>query len=315
MKLRDTVKAYLIYKRALGMRMESEGTVLQFFCRTMGDCALTDVTLGAATAFIRGHGPLTRTSKQKTSVLRSFYRYAVGRGFVASAPLPTIEPLYPQTRDPYIYTTTQIRDLLAATRHLTNRRAPIRAESTRALLLLLYGTGLRIGEALSLSLQDVDIDNAVITVRDTKFFKSRYVPTGEKLTQFLAEYGDLRQRVLPTPAGESSPFFAKRTGYSWSLNWIESLFRQLCRMVAVGRECPPNQQPRINDLRHTMVQHRLLAWYRTGADVQRLLPQLATYLGHVDINSTQHYLAMTPELLHEANIRFQAYAQPENYYA
>jgi integrase/recombinase XerD len=64
-----------------------------------------------------------------------------------------------------------------------------------------------------------------------------------------------------------------------------------------------------------MIQHRLLAWYRTGADVQRLLPQLATYLGHVDISSTQHYLLMTPELLHEANIRFQAYAQPENYHA
>jgi integrase/recombinase XerD len=135
------------------------------------------------------------------------------------------------------------------------------------------------------------------------------------MTKYLGEYVDVRRRVLPTPAGESSAFFANRTGCRWSLNWVEALFRRLCLAVGIGRNCPKDRQPRIHDLRHTMIQHRLLVWYRTGADVQRLLPQLATYLGHVDISSTQHYLPMTPELLHEANIRFQAYAQPENYHA
>jgi site-specific recombinase XerD len=229
--------------------------------------------------------------------------------------LPTIEPVYPPTRQPYIYTTSQIQDLLAATPQLAHHRVPIRPECARALLLLLYGTGIRIGEALSLSLQDVDIDDALITVRDSKFFKSRLVPIGGKLTKYLAEYVDVRRRVLPTPGGESSAFFANRTGRCWSRTWVEALFRRLCLAAGIGRDCPQNRQPRIHDLRHTMVQHRLLAWYRTGADVQRLLPQLATYLGHVDITSTQHYLPMTPELLHEANIRFQAYAQPENHHA
>ena len=315
MKLQDTVNAYLVYKRALGMRMESEGQMLQFFCRTLGDCDLADVRSDVVASFILVRGALTRTSKQKTSVLRSFFRYAVGRGFVAAAPLPTIEPVYPPTRQPYIYTTSQIQDLLAATPQLAHDCVPIRPESTRALLLLLYGTGVRIGEALSLSLQDVDIDHALITIRDTKFFKSRFVPTGKKLTKYLAEYVNVRRRVLPTPAGESSAFFANRTGCSWSINWIDALFRRLCLAVGIGRDCPRDRQPRIHDLRHTMVQHRLLAWYRTGADVQQLLPKLATYLGHVDISSTQHYLPMTPELLHEANIRFQAYAQPESHYA
>jgi len=74
-------------------------------------------------------------------------------------------------------------------------------------------------------------------------------------------------------------------------------------------------QPRLHDLRHTAAQHRLIAWYRSGRDVQHLLPQLATYLGHVDVNSTQCYLALTPELLHEANQRFARYAQPEDGHA
>jgi integrase/recombinase XerD len=246
MKLQDTVNAYLVYKRALGMRMESEGQMLRLLCRTLGDCELADVDTDAVASYILVRGALTRTSKQRTSVLRSFFRYAVGRGFVAAAPLPPVEPLYPQTRQPYIYKTSQIQDLLAATPQLAHPCVPIRYESTRVLVLLLYGTGIRIGEALSLSLQDVDIDNALITVRDTKFFKSRFVPIGEKLTKHLAEYADARRRVLPTPAGESSAFFANRTGCRWSLNWVEALFRRLCLAVGIGREplaLRPRQPP------------------------------------------------------------------------
>jgi site-specific recombinase XerD len=311
MKLRETVDSYLTYKRALGMRMESEGEMLQYFCRILGDCDLGKVSRDAVTDFILVRGVLTSTSKQKASVLRSFYRYVTGRGLVDIAPLPTIEPRYPPTRHPYIYTTEQIRDLLGATRQLDHPQLPLRGESARVLLLLLYGTGVRIGEALSLSLEDVDISNSLITVRDTKFFKSRHVPVGEKLNQNLAEYVEIRRRDLPTPSGESSAFFAKRTGCRWSVVWVEALFCRLRKSAGIGLDCAQDRQPRIHDLRHTMVQHCLLAWYRKGADVQRLLPQLATYLGHVDISSTQHYLSMTPELLEEANIRFQAYAQPE----
>jgi integrase/recombinase XerD len=100
MKLQDTADAYLVYKRALGMRMESEGQMLQFFCRTLGDCELADVRTDAVASFILVGGALTTTSKQKTSVLRSFFRYAVGRRYVAASPLPKTEPLYPPTRQP-----------------------------------------------------------------------------------------------------------------------------------------------------------------------------------------------------------------------
>jgi integrase len=178
----------------------------------------------------------------------------------------------------------------------------------RTLLLLLYGSGLRIGEALRLTLRDVDLGEGVITIRDTKFYKSRLVPVGPKLAQELAAFATLRRRH-PLPDGEVSRFFTTRAGRGCSYDAINIVFQRLRH--AAGIVCPPGEPrpPRLHDIRHTAAVHRVIAWYRSGQDVQRLLPQLATYLGHKDINSTQRYLQMTPELLHEASQRFASYSQ------
>ena len=316
MKLHDTIEAYLLFKHALGMRLEPEGGVLRSFCRTMGDGDIADVKSDAVLAFIAGNGAVTRNWKQKASVLRSFYRYAVGRGFATSTPLPTVKPQFPPTRTPYIYSTDEIKRLLAATQILQTPYSPLRALGFHTLLLLLYGTGLRISEALSLTLENVDLVNGVITVRDTKFFKTRLVPTGPKLTRELSNYAQRRCQEVPMPAGHGSAFIAiTRSGACSSVVTAEALFSILREEAGLHRESDIKSQPHLHDLRHTMVQHHLVAWYRSGRDVQRLLPQLATYLGHVDISSTQPYLTMTPELLHEANQRFERYAQPEDHHA
>jgi integrase/recombinase XerD len=310
MNLHNVTEAYITFKRSLGVRLESEAGVLRAFCRSMGEIEIESVQPKAVLAFIAGQGPITRNWKQKASVLRSFYRYAVGRGFVLSAPLPTMIPKFPPTRVPYIYSTEELKRLLAATAILDTPRAPLRAWGYRTLLLLLYGTGLRLNEALSLTLNDVDLANRLLTVRNTKFFKTRLVPTGPKLTRALADYAQQRSQRLPTPAGRDSAFFATaRSGTRWHWAVTEELFRRLRKHAGVCREGDARNQPCLHDLRHTAAQHRLIAWYRSGRDVQQLLPQLATYLGHVDLSSTQYYLAITPELLHEANQRFARYAQ------
>jgi integrase/recombinase XerD len=177
----------------------------------------------------------------------------------------------------------------------------------RTLLLLLYGSGMRIGEALRLVLQDADLTEQIITVRDTKFFKTRLVPIGPKLNQELVEHIERRRR-LPLTRGQESPLFTTRDGRPWHYTRVISWFQHVRR--AAGISCPAGEHrpPRLHDIRHTAAVHRVIAWYRSGQDVQRLLPLLATYLGHVDIRSTQRYLQMTPDLLQAASERFAQYA-------
>jgi site-specific recombinase XerD len=182
----------------------------------------------------------------------------------------------------------------------------------RTLLLLLYGTGMRIGEALRLTLQDVDLAERVITVRCTKFFKTRLVPIGPKLAGELAAHLE-RRGLLAIPRDKAAPFFASRGVRGWCYPRVIAMFQHVRR--AAGINCPIGEPrpPRLHDLRHTAAVHRVVAWYRTGQDVQRLLPQLATYLGHLDIRSTQRYLRMTPELLQAASQRFAQYAMGDDH--
>jgi site-specific recombinase XerD len=182
----------------------------------------------------------------------------------------------------------------------------------RTLLLLLYGTGMRIGEALRLTLQDVDLAERIITVRRTKFFKTRLVPIGPKLADELVAHIE-RRGLLPMPLGKASSLFASRGIRGWSYPRVIAKFQHVRRAAGINRPVSEPHPPRLHDLRHTAAVHRVVAWYRTGQDVQRLLPQLATYLGHLDIRSTQRYLRMTPELLQAASQRFAQYAMGDDH--
>jgi site-specific recombinase XerD len=310
MKLAAVIENYIQFKRALGMHLRSEAAMLRRFSRKMGAIDISDVRPNAVRSFIVGRGPVTTSCKQHLSVLSSFYRYALSREFATTSPLPTTLPKIPPPGPPYIYTPNDLRRLLAAAASLQTPKAPWRGRAFRTLLLLLYGTGLRIGEALALTLRDVDLANHVITVRNAKFFKERLVPCGPKLAAVLTDYANVRRRRQPLPAGEGSSFFANSLGTRWDLATTQKFFRQVCLRADVVREGGPRRQPRLHDLRHTAAQHRIEAWYREGKDVQRLLPRLATYLGHRDLGGTQRYLHMTPELLRQANRRFERYAKP-----
>jgi integrase/recombinase XerD len=276
----------------------------------MGDIALAEVKPESVLAFIAGTGPITARWRENHRVLGGFYRYAIGRGFTTISPLPTDIPRPPTPLTPYIYTVEELKRLLAATESLQTPLSPLLASTMRTLLLLLYGTGMRVGEALSLTLADVDLEDRVLRVRDAKFFKTRLVPIGPRLTTVLSDYRSERGR-LPLLAGEASAFLATRTGLRLDYKRVSKLFGRLRQAAGIRREATAPYQPRIHDLRHSAAVHRVIAWYRAGADVQRLLPQLATYLGHVDVASTQRYLTMTAELLNEASLRFERYAQPE----
>lgn len=307
MMLTDVVDNYLAKQRSLGMRFESAEVLLRRFCRVMGNSEIGEITPESVAAFLQGSGSLSATWILRYRVLSGFYRFAVSRGHAASSPLPATIPKLPPQQTPYVYSTEELRRLLDATSILNVGHSPQVPAIYRTLLLLLYGSGMRIGEALRLVLHDVDLTEQIITVRDTKFFKTRLVPIGPKLNCELAAHIE-RRRLLPLPRGEESPFFTTRDGRPWHYVRVISWFQHVRR--AAGISCPVDElrPPRLHDIRHTAAVHRVIAWYRSGRDVQRLLPQLATYLGHIDIRSTQRYLHMTPDLLDAASQRFAQYA-------
>jgi site-specific recombinase XerD len=297
------------FKRSLGLKFQ-QFKVLKAFSKFVGDADINDIKAADVQEFVVAGRTATKTQYHKYSTLRVFYRFATGRHHIKSSPLPVRPPKWDTLFVPYIYTTDDLRRLLDATKNLTDPRGRFQDAAYRALFLLLYGTGLRIGEALALNLEDVDFSERVITVRETKFYKTRLVPIGPRLAAELRTY--LRKRkMLPLPKGEQSAFFASRRGNRISQCRVSQIFRLLRVRADLHREETSRYQPRLHDIRHTFAVHRIIAWYRQGRNVQRLLPLLSTYLGHVGLDSTQKYLTLTPELLQQANRRFERYALSE----
>jgi integrase/recombinase XerD len=307
MKISTAVSFYISHKRAQGMRFRAEENILGAFCRTVGDIAITSIKREAVLAFLSGTGLITEYYVKKYHVLSGIYRFAITRGWVKTSPLPrTIPKLAVSTFVPYIYSRGELKRMLDAVPTACTKRCGIDAYVFRALLLVLYGAGLRLGEALALSVSDVNLQQACLDVRDTKFYKHRLVPMGTDLSNVLHEYAILRNRSHAVSA--DAPFFCCRNGSPLSQSATRNAFCRLRVAAKIEREGGPRRQPRLHDLRHAAATHRVVAWYRSGMDLQAWLPKLATYLGHVNLSATQRYLTMTPELLSEASTRFEQYA-------
>jgi site-specific recombinase XerD len=308
MKLSALVAQYVAYKQSMGMRFHTEARTLRSFCRAMGEISVAEIAPGSVQAYIAGTGPVTRFWHRKHEVLRGFYRFAMARGYAASSPLPKIIPKPPHFV-PYIFSHDELQRLLDATACCESPRSKLQPYTCRMLILLLYGAGLRISEALSLRLTNVDLTAGVLTIRESKFYKTRLVPMGPNLAGAVGQY--VAQRAKAHPTQLDGALFLTRTGTSVARHTAENVFSRLRVRAGVLRQDGGRYQPRLHDLRHAFAVHRLVSWYRQGADAQRLLPQLATYLGHVHIAATQRYLTLTPELLHEASQRFERYAREE----
>jgi integrase/recombinase XerD len=307
MKLAEAVDSYLTLKRSLGAVFSAEARILRSFARALGDIPLDEIDQEATYAFCRGTGPPTRWWERKHYTLRDFFIYLVTRGHMSASPLLELAPRIPRSFEPHIYSREELQRLLDSTEIPADNRSPLQHTLFRTLLLVLYGAGLRPSEALRLRCCDVDLDDRVLAIWDTKFFKSRLVPIGTALTVALHAYCNAR-KDLPMPASAHSAFFASRTGGAISLSRLEKVFVRLREHAGIRSLPNARWQPRLHDMRHSFAVHRLVAWYREDADVQACLPLLSTYLGHANVSGTQAYLTMTPELLAEASKRFECYA-------
>jgi site-specific recombinase XerD len=256
-----------------------------------------------------GKGPVTSFWFAKYYNLTAFYRYAIARHYVDRIPLPRSTPQEPEKFQPYIYTNDDMRKLIdtADSRHRSDWL--LTPDTVRTLLLLLYGTGLRISEALHLNLEDFDRDAGVLTIRETKFFKSRLIPIGPDLHRVLEAY--IGQQWPPAYRMGATPLLGTVKRQRILRQTAELVYKRLREDAGVCRSADARYQPRLHDLRHTFAVVRLVTWYREGKNVQRLLPHLTTYLGHGTIRGTARYLTMTTELLQEASVCFERYARPE----
>lgn len=301
MKLAEAIEIQIARKQSAGCRYREGACVLRAFSRSIGDLELVHVTPDAVKLFVDA-GRTANVQSKRHRMLRMFYEYWTARGEIAKPPLPPSVPKVARTFVPYIYTRTEIEKLLNAT-PLSQQRCwcTMSAQTFRTLLLLLYGTGLRLGEALRLEYRHLNMAEGVLTIERTKFYKSRLVPVGGDVQRILADH------LAQQKAKNASFVFQSESGHPLKLNTVDGSFQRLRRLAGV-RSDSKTYQPRVHDLRHTFAVHRVIAWYEQGKDVQQLLPALSTYLGHVNLSATQQYLSMTPELLQKASERFEQYA-------
>jgi len=307
MKLSELVAQYVSHKRALGMRFDSSAATLGAFCRRLdSNIDVRSVTVEQVHDFLTGNRPLTNHWGKRKSVLDCFFRFALTRGHITASPVGRYSPKLPPPLAPYIYSKEELKRLLDVAAAACNSRVKLEAYVLRALILILYGACLRHGEALRLTMQDVDLDGAVLHIRESKFYKSRLIPMGADLNGAMQLYARQRNQVFDKEP--DAPFFCFRDGRPLNQSVVHRAFGRQRILANVRSEGGPTCQPRLHDLRHSGAVHRLIDWYRCGADLQLLLPQLSTYLGHIDLASTQRYLTLTPDLLNEASKRFEAYA-------
>jgi integrase/recombinase XerD len=304
MNLQQIIEQYITFQQSLGTAFLTDARILRAFGRSRGAKArITDVRPRHVDAFLGTTRPVTINWHDKVRRLRTFFHYAISRGYLTAAPLPTAIPKRPPPFVPYIFAREELRRLFQII-DADSRKCSLEPTTMHILILLLYGAGLRLREATNLTRADVDLRGSVLTIHNTKFGKTRLVPLGPQLGQALTRYAARIQA-----RHSDAPFFTTRAGAAVKPDTLQHNFRILCNRAGIRRTDGTQEQPRLHDLRHTFAVHRLTSWYRQGADVQRLLHHLSVYLGHVHIRHTQVYLKMTPELLHEAGQRFEQYAK------
>lgn len=306
--LTDSVTDFLAHKRALGRKYVSEEKTLALllaFCEGCGVVELEDLTSSFLDAFIASR-PRTRARSvnQLVGIIGCFLDWSVSQQRLDGSPLRRIRRRETDLRVPFLFDATQARRLLDAAAALPdNPRAIGRGPTYHGIFSLCYGLGLRAGEACGLRIGDVDAERQLLVVRGGKFGKSRLVPHGPRIGVLLA-----RQLERRGGEGDDSLFsFDGQRGVNPGS--ASQVFHRLVKTLAF-RVPDGVSPPVLHSLRHSFAVGCLLRWYRQGIDPQSRLFRLSTFMGHVSPTSTAVYLTITPELLSEANRRFEAFAAP-----
>jgi integrase len=296
--MRRALAKYVATVRALGAELRWPASILhrfiEFLEREGAEFITTELALRWAT---EPTGVQTATWARRLGIVRGFARWLHATDPRTEIPAQRLLPARHRRKPPHIYSDQEIVQLMAAAGRLPSSRG-LRCTTYATLIGLLAATGLRPGEALALDEPAVDLHSGILAVRETKFGKSRFVPVEKSVATALAHYAGRRDTLCP--CRKTRAFFVTERGERLVAGTARRTFARLSR--ALGLRAPVEGRrigrgPRLQDLRHTFATRRILEWYQAGLDVGRLMPGLATYLGHGSVHDTYWYIQAVPELL------------------
>lgn len=301
--LSTALTEYLTVRRALGFKLYEDGLCLaQFvdFAEAEGAAFITrDMALRWATQ--PAHAMPAHWASRLTMV-RQFARYCSALDVRTEVPPVGLLPFRSKRKQPYLYSDQEITRLLHAAEQLPSPRG-LRAATCTTVFALLAVTGMRISEPIALDRGDVDLEQGALTIRESKFGKSRWLPVHSTTRAALQRYVKRRDRVFPTTLTTS--FFISERGTRLTQWAVRATFVKLSHQIGL-RGPQDHYGPRLHDLRHRFAVRTLLNWYHAGVDVEQRLPTLAAYLGHAHVKDTYWYLSAIPELLALAALRLES---------
>lgn len=304
--LRKDVSEYLSMRRSLGFKLREAGKALLDFVTFMEQHRTTYITQALALTWAQKPANVQPAHwAQRLSYVRGFARYRSASDPRTQIPAPGLLPFQPKRARPYLYSDEEIKSLLRTALDMPHRfeRGALLSRVYYCLFGLLCVSGLRLGEARNLKLQDVDLEAGVLTIRNAKFGKTRLVPLHTSTCKVLADYIAKRQRHW-ADRPVTSYLFVSSWGNRLDGAQIHRAFYVASRQIGL-RGATDSHGPRLHDMRHRFATNTLMNWYRSNQDPQRLLPVLSAYLGHVHVADTQWYLESSPELMREAMHRLE----------
>jgi integrase len=306
-ELREAAEQYLQLRRDLGCQLIEAGRLLQNFLAFAEREGASHVTTDLALRWAQQPSdvqPATRALRLRA--VRRFASWLSASDRRTEVPPAGLLPSRYVRRRPYIYSDAEIRDLVRTAGQLASASG-LKGRTYATIFGSLAVTGMRVSEVLTLDREDVDLDDGVLRIRRTKSGNSRLVAVDDSTRQVLADYARARDRVVRRPS--AAAFFVSEggdrvTGWAARYNFAKVSREVGLRAPAGGRR--HGRGPRLHDMRHRFAVCTLLRWYRSGVEVEREIPKLATYLGHVHVHDTYWYLEAVPELLELAARRLES---------
>lgn len=301
MRLREALEEYLKVRRMFGFKL-TVGSLLQGFVAYAENEDASYITRELAVRWATQPKNCQPSQwAKRLSMVRSFARYVSATDPRTEIPPEGLLPYRFLRKNPYLYTDEEIARLIEAAKKLPSSRG-LRAATYATLFGLLAVTGMRMSEPIALDRDNVDITRGILTIRRTKFGKSRIIPIHASTLEELQHYAELRDRFCPR--AQTRSFFISERGTRLAGRTVRRTFVHLSREIGL-RGPDASRGPRLHDLRHGFAVETLIRWYRAGVDVEPHLPELSTYLGHASVACTYWYITAVPELLRLATLRLE----------